>query len=126
MRVGSNEIVSNLNSVEYCEDSMLSNLLPQSTQMSTSVSPPLSPNIQHRDIAIWEPLELQLEYWPITKNENKNEKSKIDSKISLKGIFRNIHVTRSIQNSTFNISFSLKEKKQKSKFFFLLKNLSKF
>lgn len=80
-----------------------------------SLTPPSSPNVQVREL--WEPLELQIDYWQFPKvgeNVQKTEKGKPDGKISMKGLFRGIQVTPTCVNG-LNVVIQLanKEKKQK-------------
>ncbi|KAL3287852.1 hypothetical protein HHI36_002310 [Cryptolaemus montrouzieri] len=80
-----------------------------------SLTPPSSPNVQVREL--WEPLELQIDYWQFPKggeNVQKTEKGKPDGKISVKGLFRGIQVTPTCING-LNVAIQLanKEKKQK-------------
>lgn len=77
------------------------------------LTPPSSPNVQVRE-SPWEPLELQLDYWPIQNksSECKAEKGKQEGKISQKGLFRALVAT---PNINLSIHLATKEKKQKSK-----------
>lgn len=77
------------------------------------LTPPSSPNVQVRDL-VWEPLELQLDYWQVIKNTDSN-KNRPDGKNSLKGSFRSIFVCRTpgSTNLSLTVNFASKEKKQK-------------
>ncbi|KAK9891066.1 hypothetical protein WA026_013392 [Henosepilachna vigintioctopunctata] len=80
-----------------------------------SLTPPSSPNVQVREM--WEPLELQIDYWQFPKGGDslqKTEKGKPDGKNSIKGLFRGIQVNPTSLNG-LNVAIQLanKEKKQK-------------
>jgi hypothetical protein len=91
-----------------------------SSPPAPSLTPPSSPNVQTRD-SPWEPLELQLDYWQISKCTEpvavKTDKTKQDGKTSLKGLFRGLQASPS-NTSGLNITMHManKEKKQKSEF----------
>jgi hypothetical protein len=88
-----------------------------SSPPAPSLTPPSSPNVQTRD-SPWEPLELQLDYWQISKCTEpvavKTDKTKQDGKTSLKGLFRGLQASPS-NTSGLNITMHManKEKKQK-------------
>lgn len=95
--------------------------------LAPSLTPPSSPNVQGRE-SPWEPLELQLDYWPMvskcTAETAKTDKTKQDGKTSLKGLFRGLQACPS-GNSGLNITMHManKEKKQKSNVIFNKKQI---
>lgn len=107
-------------------------LLSSSPPLSGRISPPMptTPSAQ-----VQEPLELQIDYWPILRpmsdNKEKNQnKAQDQGKNSIKSTFRSLQVYRlplfpqsgDISNG-LTVNFATKEKKQKSELncIFLLK-----
>ncbi|KAF2900154.1 hypothetical protein ILUMI_06021 [Ignelater luminosus] len=81
------------------------------------LTPPSSPNVQVRE-SPWEPLELQLDYWPKPNESVKTDKTKQEGKISLKGLFRGLQATPTPCPGVgpglgLTMHVSTKEKKQK-------------
>ncbi|XP_074035867.1 phosphofurin acidic cluster sorting protein KrT95D [Leptinotarsa decemlineata] len=89
-----------------------------SSPPAPSLTPPSSPNVHARE-APWEPLELQVDYWQLTKFSEANiktdkDKAKQDGKTSLKALFRGLQASPTTMTG-LNLTMHLanKEKKQK-------------